>query len=55
MGKCKLCGKTLKTAESIEIGMGPVCKAKQDALDAEFAKIQITIDEEIEYQRRVAQ
>lgn len=55
MGKCKLCGKTLKTAESIEIGMGPVCKKKQDAADAEFEKKQVTIFEVFEHQERVAQ
>jgi len=48
--KCERCGKTLKTAKSIEIGMGPVCKKKQDAADAEFEKLQITIDEELQYQ-----
>jgi len=51
--KCKRCSKPLKTLKSIDIGYGPVCKKKQDALDAEFAKLQITIDEEIEYQKRV--
>ena len=54
MSKCKLCGKTLKTPESIKSGYGPICKVKQDAADAEFLKLQVTIDEEIEYQERVA-
>ena len=54
MSKCKLCGKTLKTPESIKNGYGPICKVKQDAADAEFLKLQVTIDEEIEYQERVA-
>lgn len=53
MPRCKNCNKPLKTLKSIEVGMGPICKAKQDAADAEFAKIQITIDEEMEYQKRV--
>jgi len=48
--KCKRCSKPLKTLKSIEIGMGPVCKKKQDAADAEFLKLQITIDEELQYQ-----
>jgi len=48
--KYKRCSKPLKTAKSIEVGLGPVCKKKQDAADAEFAKLQITIDEELEYQ-----
>ena len=48
--KCGKCGKPLKTAKSIEVGMGPVCKKKQDAADAEFLKLQITIDEVLEYQ-----
>lgn len=55
MPKCKRCSKPLKTLLSIKVGYGPVCKKKQDAADAEFAKVQITIDEEIEYQERVAQ
>ena len=46
--KCGRCGKPLKSAKSIEIGMGPVCKKKQDAADAEFERIQITIDEMLE-------
>ena len=55
MPKCKRCKKPLKTLKSIAVGYGPVCKKKQDALDAEFLKRQITIDEEIEYQEKVAQ
>ena len=53
--KCGRCGKPLKTLESIKNGLGPVCKKKQDALDAEFLRIQVTIDEEFEYQAKVAQ
>lgn len=48
--KCKRCGKILKTHKSIEIGMGAICKKKQDAADAEFLKLQITIFEELQYQ-----
>lgn len=47
---CKRCGRPLKTVESIAKGYGPACKKKQDAADAEFRKIQITIFEELEYQ-----
>ena len=46
--KCERCGKPLKTAKSIEIGMVPVCKKKQDAADAEFERIQITLEEVLE-------
>lgn len=46
--KCERCGKPLKTAKSIEIGLGPVCVKKQAAEDAKFERIQVTIDEVIE-------
>lgn len=48
--KCGRCGKPLKTAKSIEVGLGPICKKKQDAADAEFEKKQVTIFEVFEYQ-----
>lgn len=48
MANCKRCGKPLKTGKSIDVGYGPVCKRKQDAADAEFEKVQVTIDEVIE-------
>lgn len=54
MARCKRCKRPLKTPESIKRGYGLICKKKQDAADAEFLKLQITIDEEIEYQKRVA-
>ena len=47
---CKRCSRPLKAAESIAKGYGLACKKKQDAADAEFLKIQITIFEELEYQ-----
>ena len=50
---CKRCGRLLKTAESIAKGYGSICKKKQDAADAEFLKIQITIFEELDYQDKV--
>ena len=43
--KCKRCSKQLKTQKSIDAGFGPVCKVKQAAEDAEFERIQITLDE----------
>ena len=43
--KCERCGKPLKTAKSIEVGLGPMCAKKQAAEDAEFERIQITLDE----------
>lgn len=45
---CKRCGRKLKTQKSIDDGYGPVCKVKQAAADAEFERIQITIDQVIE-------
>ena len=49
--KCGRCGKPLKTAKSIEVGLGPTCKKKQDAADAEFERIQVTIDEVLELEQ----
>ncbi|GKV55995.1 hypothetical protein NCCP2222_19420 [Sporosarcina sp. NCCP-2222] len=54
MGTCKRCNKPLKTPQSIAVGYGPVCKQKHDEAEAEFLKRQITIDEELAYQERVA-
>ena len=54
MDACKRCGRKLKTPKSIEVGFGPVCKKKHDEAEAEFLKRQVTIDEEIAYQERVA-
>lgn len=54
MGTCKRCNRPLKTPRSIEVGFGPVCKRKHDEAEAEFLKRQVTIDEEIAYQERVA-
>lgn len=53
MAICKRCNRQLKTVKSIDVGYGPVCKKKQDEADAEFLRIQITIDEELEYQEKV--
>lgn len=54
MQKCKRCNKPLKTAQSIKDGRGPICKRKHDEAEAEFLKRQITLEEEIEYQLKVA-
>ncbi|WP_233201339.1 DUF6011 domain-containing protein [Sporosarcina sp. P13] len=54
MPKCKRCNKLLKTAQSIKVGFGPICKKKHDEAEAEFLKRQITLDEEIAYQLKVA-
>lgn len=54
MGTCKRCNRKLKTPRSIEVGFGSVCKRKHDEAEAEFLKRQVTIDEEIAYQERVA-
>ena len=48
MANCGRCGRELKTQKSIDDGYGPVCKVKQAAEDAEFERIQITLDEVIE-------
>lgn len=53
MSTCKRCNRPLKTAKSIENGYGPVCKKKHDEAEAEFMKMQITIDEEIAYQEKL--
>lgn len=50
MAKCKRCKKPLKTLRSIEVGYGPICKRKHDEAEAEFLKLQITIDDEMQYQ-----
>lgn len=52
MNICGRCGRKLKTAKSIEDGFGPVCKQKKAVEDAEFEKIQVTIDEVIEVVER---
>jgi hypothetical protein len=54
MGTCKRCNRPLKTPRSIEVGFGPVCKRKHDEAEAEFLKRQVTMDEELAYQLRVA-
>ena len=48
MANCGRCGRELKTQRSIDEGYGPVCKRKKVAEDAEFEKIQVTIDEVLE-------
>lgn len=53
MSTCKRCNKPLKTPKSIDDGYGPVCKRKHEEAEAEFLKRQITIDEELEYQKRM--
>lgn len=55
MGACKRCGKKLKTRKSIEVGFGPICKIKHDEAEAEFLKRQVTMDEVLEYQTKMAQ
>ena len=54
MDACKRCGKKLKTPRSIEVGFGPVCKRKHDEAEAEFLKKQITLEDMLEYQLKVA-
>lgn len=53
MSNCKRCGRPLKNDKSVAQEFGPTCKKKQEAADAEFLKIQITIFEELEYQEKV--
>lgn len=53
MNTCKRCNRKLKTTKSIEMGFGPVCKKKHDEAEAEFLKMQVTIDEEITYQEKL--
>lgn len=54
MAICKRCNRPLKTTKSIDNGYGPVCKKKHEEAEAEFLKRQITIDEELSYQEKVA-
>jgi len=51
---CKRCGRPLESPKSIEVGLGPTCKRKQDEADAEFEKLQITIFEYAEYAEKAA-
>ncbi|GKV70258.1 hypothetical protein NCCP2716_27560 [Sporosarcina sp. NCCP-2716] len=53
MAACGRCGRPLKTPESVRDGYGPICKRKQEEAEAEFLRIQVTIDEELEYQKKV--
>ncbi|MEN2468213.1 DUF6011 domain-containing protein [Ornithinibacillus sp. JPR2-1] len=53
MGVCKRCNRKLKTQKSIEVGFGPVCKKKHDEAEAEFLKMQVTIDDELQYQEKM--
>lgn len=46
--ECGRCGRKLKTQKSIDDGYGRVCKVKQATEDAEFERIQITLDEVVE-------
>lgn len=52
--QCKRCNRPLKTTKSIDDGYGPVCKKKHEEAEAEFLRLQVTIDEELEYQKKVA-
>ncbi|KIL79563.1 DUF6011 domain-containing protein [Bacillus badius] len=45
MKLCERCNRPLRSQKSIDVGMGPVCKKKQEEEDVEFEKIQIKIDE----------
>ncbi|MEK4030825.1 DUF6011 domain-containing protein [Pseudobacillus sp. FSL P4-0506] len=48
MKLCERCNRPLRSQKSMDAGMGPVCKKKQEKEDAEFEKIQIKIDEVLE-------
>lgn len=50
MKLCERCNRQLKSQKSIDVGMGPTCKKKHEAAqaEAEFNKNQITIDEVME-------
>lgn len=47
MKLCERCNRKLKSQKSIDVGMGPTCKKKHEAeqAEAEFNKNQITLDE----------
>lgn len=52
MSTCRRCNRELKTFQSIQEGIGPVCKRKQVEADAEFEKRQVTIDEVLKYEEK---
>lgn len=54
MGVCKRCNRPLRTVKSIGDGYGPICKRKHEEVEAEFLKRQVTIDEVIAYEEKVA-
>lgn len=43
--RCKRCGRPLKDEQSIAEGFGRTCKKKFEVEEAEFQRIQITIDD----------
>ena len=45
MDACKRCGRPLKDEKSIALGFGRTCMKKFEAEEAEFRRIQITIDD----------
>lgn len=53
MTTCKRCNRQLKNTSSIAAEYGPTCKRKHEEAEAEFLRIQITIDEELAYQDKV--
>jgi hypothetical protein len=50
---CERCNRPLKSEKSMDDGMGRTCKKKQAIEDAEFEKIQVTIDEIIDVKEAV--
>ncbi|MEK3890225.1 DUF6011 domain-containing protein [Bacillus sp. FSL K6-3431] len=53
MTVCKRCNRPLKITKSIDNGYGPVCKKKHEEAEVEFLKRQITIDEALDYMKKV--
>ncbi len=53
MSICKRCNRPLEIQKSIDIGFGPVCKKMHDEAEEEFLKLQITVNDELEYQTKM--
>jgi hypothetical protein len=53
MKLCERCNRPLKSEKSMDDGMGRTCKKKQAVEDAEFEKIQVTIDDVIDQKEAV--
>ncbi|WP_317944361.1 DUF3850 domain-containing protein [Sporosarcina saromensis] len=51
MEACRRCGRPLKDEKSIALGFGRTCRKKFEVEEAEFRRIQITIDDALRIHR----